>query len=105
MKIALDLIQKGIIDPSPMITHVGGLNVARDVLLNFPNIPGGKKLIYTHIKFPLSDIDDFERLSIEGPTELRDIYRDLYQIVKENNGWWCKEAEDYILKKGEKIDV
>lgn len=102
MKIALDLIQKGIIDPSPMITHVGGLNVARDVLLNFPNIPGGKKLIYTHIKFPLSDIDDFERLSIEGPTELRDIYRDLYQIVKENNGWWCKEAEDYILKKGRK---
>ncbi len=105
MKIALDLIQKGIIDPSPMITHIGGLNVARDVLLNFPNIPGGKKLIYTHIKFPLSDIDDFERLSIEGPIELRDIYRDLYKIVKENNGWWCKEAEDYMLNRGEKIDV
>lgn len=105
MKIALDLVQRGIIDPSPMITHIGGLNVAKDVLLNFPNIPGGKKLIYTHIKFPLTEIDDFERLSIEGPENLKEIYRDLYEIVKRNNGWWCGEAEEYILSRGEKIDV
>lgn len=105
MKIALDLVQRNIIDPSPMITHIGGLNVAKDVLLHFPNIPGGKKLIYTHLDFPLSNIEDFGRLSLEGPKNLREIYKDLYEIVRRNNGWWCKEAEEYLLQRGKRIDV
>ncbi len=105
MKIALDLVQRNIIDPSPMITHIGGLNVAKDVLLDFPNIPGGKKLIYTHLDFPLSNIEDFGRLSLEGPENLREIYKDLYEIVRKNNGWWCKKAEEYLLQRGKRIDV
>ncbi|MEN2984540.1 MAG: zinc-binding dehydrogenase [Dictyoglomaceae bacterium] len=96
---ALDLVSKGILNPSPMITHVGGLNSARDVLLNFPKIPGGKKLIYTHLNFPLIDIDDLERLSYEGEKELCSIYKDLYEIVKKNGGWWCSEAEEYLLSQ------
>ncbi|MCS7202313.1 MAG: zinc-binding dehydrogenase [Dictyoglomus sp.] len=96
---ALDLVSKGILNPSPMITHVGGINSARDLLLNFPKIPGGKKLIYTHLNFPLIDIDDLERLSYEGEKELCSIYKDLYEIVKKNGGWWCSEAEEYLLSQ------
>lgn len=98
---ALDLISKGILNPSPMITHIGGINSGRDVLLNFPKLPGGKKLIYTHLDFPLLDIDDFERLSYEGPENLRHIYRDLHEIVKKSGGWWCAEAEKYLLEHKE----
>ncbi|HOP95346.1 MAG TPA: zinc-binding dehydrogenase [Dictyoglomaceae bacterium] len=101
---ALELISKGILNLSPMISHIGGINAAKDVLLNFPKLPGGKKLIYTHLNFPLSDIDDFERLSYEGEEILRPIYRDLYEIVKENDGWWCAEAERYLLGQ-EKLKI
>jgi len=30
----------------------GGLTATKDATLNLPNIPGGKKLIYTHVDFP-----------------------------------------------------
>ncbi|MGB4644471.1 MAG: L-sorbose 1-phosphate reductase, partial [Dictyoglomaceae bacterium] len=101
---ALELISKGILNLSPMISHIGGINAAKDVLLNFPKLSGGKKLIYTHLNFPLSDIDDFERLSYEGEESLRPIYRDLYEIVKKNDGWWCAEAERYLLGQ-EKLKI
>lgn len=52
----------GLIHPSVMVTHIGGLNVAADTTLNLPKIPGGKKLIYTHIDMPLTAIEDFKSL-------------------------------------------
>ena len=33
----------GLIHPSVMVTHIGGLNVAADTTLNLPKIPGGEK--------------------------------------------------------------
>ena len=42
-----------------MVTHIGGLNAVVDTVLNLPQIPGGKKLIYNHIDLPLTAIDDF----------------------------------------------
>jgi len=99
MHYALDLISRGVLNPTPMITHVGGINSAKDVLLNFPKLPGGKKLIYTQINLPLFDIDDLERLSYEGEENLHPIYKDLYEIIKKNNGWWCTEAEEYLLSR------
>jgi hypothetical protein len=29
-----------------MITHIGGMDAVIDTTLNFPQMPGGKKLIY-----------------------------------------------------------
>lgn len=101
---ALELVSKGILNPSPMVTHIGGINTAREVLLNFPKIPGGKKLIYTHLNFPLTNIDDLERLSYEGEENFRPIYKDLWEIVKKNEGWWCAEAEEYLLNQ-EKLKI
>ena len=43
-----------------MVTHIGGLNAAANATINLPNIPGGKKLIYTNLDMELTDLDDFE---------------------------------------------
>ena len=86
------LIGENRITPAVMITHIGGIDAAIDTTLNLPDIPGGKKLIYTHINLPLTAIDDFEKL---GETDNR--FKVLNDIVKQNNGLWCAEAEKYLL--------
>jgi len=88
---SLSMMESGLINPAAMITHVGGLDSVIDTTLNLPNIPGGKKLIYTHISMPLTAIDEFD--SIDDP-----VFRSLAEIVKENNGLWCADAERYLLK-------
>ncbi|MBQ1263388.1 MAG: zinc-binding dehydrogenase [Oscillospiraceae bacterium] len=80
------------INPAVMITHIGGINVAIDTTVNLPTIPGGKKLIYTHIDMPLTAIDDFEKL---GESDER--FKVMAKMVKEAGGLWCAEAEKYLL--------
>lgn len=89
---SLELTAAGRIRPAVMVTHVGGLDSARETTLNLPNIPGGKKLIYTHISMPLTAIDDFGKL---GETDPR--FKQLDEIVKAHKGLWCLEAERYLL--------
>ena len=49
LSIRLAVNLAGIHAPDPgLITHIGGLNVVPEATLDLPNIPGGKKLIYTH---------------------------------------------------------
>ena len=69
------------------------MNSAGEAILNLPKIPGGKKLIYTHISMPLTAIDDFAAL---GEKDHR--YEKLAEIVYRHNGLWCLEAERYLLK-------
>ena len=90
---SLDMMAKGLIDPSTMITHIGGLNSVVETTLNLPNIPGGKKLIYTNIEMDLTAIEDFRKM---GETDCR--FEELARIVEENNGLWCPDAEKYLLK-------
>lgn len=90
---ALKLMSKGL-DPAGLVTHIGGLNAVPDATLNLPNIPGGKKLIYTHIEMPLTPITDFEKLG-----ETNDFFNQLANICKKHNGLWSVEAETYLLKK------
>ena len=87
---ALSMMEKGYIDPSVMITHIGGLDSVIDTTLNLPDIPGGKKLIYTGISLPLTAINDLD--SIDDP-----FFQNLAGIVKKNNGLWNAEAEKYLL--------
>ncbi len=98
MKEALRLMEEGKINPSCMITHVGGLNADAPTTLNLPHIPGGKKLIYTHIDLPLTAITDF-RSEAEKGGEHADLFRDLADICERNNELWCPEAEKRILKE------
>ena len=87
------LIGENKINPAVMITHIGGINAAVDTTLNLPKIPGGKKLIYNHIELPLTAIADLAEL---GKQDER--FRMLDSLVKQHNGLWSAEAEDYLLK-------
>jgi len=93
MKESLELSQKGLINPSFMITHVGGLNCVPHTVLNLPKIPGGKKMIYPHIEMELTAIEDFKKLG-----EKDEFFKKLSEIVERNNELWCEEAETYLLK-------
>lgn len=92
MRDIIRLIGEKRINPAVMITHIGGIDAAIDTTLHLPEIPGGKKLIYTHINLPLTAIGDFEEL---GKTDKR--FEILDDIVKKNNGLWCASAEKYLL--------
>jgi len=88
---ALDIMSKGL-DPAGLITHIGGLNAVADATNNLPNIPGGKKLIYTHSDMPLTPISDFEKLG-----ETNQLFKELAVICNRHNGLWSVEAEAYLL--------
>ena len=81
------------IDPSVMITHIGGINAAIETTVNLPKIPGGKKLIYNHIELPLTALADFEKLG-----ERDERFKVLDSLVKKNRGLWSAEAEKYLLE-------
>jgi len=89
---SLSMMEQGLINPAAMITHIGGLDSAINATLNLPKIPGGKKLIYSHISMPLTAIEDFANTN--DP-----ICQELAEIVKRNNGLWCVEAERYLLSE------
>ena len=99
MREAISLMNAGKINPAAMVTHVGGLNSAAETTLNLPNIPGGKKLIYTHLDLPLTAIADFAARGENDP-----LFAELDQIVKRSNGLWSAEAEAYLLQYAKRID-
>lgn len=100
MREAIALMNAGRINPAAMVTHVGGLNCVAETTLNLPKIPGGKKLIYTHLELPLTAIADFEEL---GKTE--ELFAELARIVKGYNGLWCAEAERYLLSHAKHMEA
>ncbi len=89
---SIELSEAGKINPSYMITHVGGLQAAPDTILNQLDIPGGKKLIYPHINLPLTAIDNFLSLQDEDP-----FFVELDAILKSNNYVWNEQAERALL--------
>lgn len=87
------------INPAVMLTHIGGIDSAIDTILNLPKIPGGKKLVYNDISMPLTAIEDFEELGKTDP-----LFKGLAEICNRNNGLWCAEAENYLLKNGKRME-
>lgn len=88
---ALDIMNKGL-DPAGLVTHIGGLNAVSEATLHLPEIPGGKKLIYTHITMPLTAISDFAEL---GRTN--EVFNKLASICDKHKGLWNVEAEEFLL--------
>ena len=97
MKEALHLMGKGM-DPAGLVTHIGGLNAVIETTLNLPSVPGGKKLIYTHIDMPLTAIADFGKKGETNP-----VYAELDRICKAHQGLWSVEAENYLLSHSENL--
>ena len=97
MKEALNLMSEGL-DPAGLVTHIGGLDAVIETTKHLPEIPGGKKLIYTNISMPLTAIADFET---QGKSDLR--FRELAALVGQNKGLWSAEAEEYLLNNARDI--
>jgi threonine dehydrogenase-like Zn-dependent dehydrogenase len=98
MKESLQLMGEGKINPAIMITHVGGLDSVVDTTLNLPQIPGGKKLIYTNIFMPLTALANLGELGKKSA-----FYAGLDEIVSKNDNIWSLEAEIYLLAKAKPI--
>ncbi len=98
MRAALDLMGRGVVNPTAMITHVGGLDAVVPTTLNLPKIPGGKKLMYTNIKLELTAIEDFAEKGKNDP-----LFAELAEITARNKGLWNAEAEQYLLGHAEPI--
>ena len=95
---AIEMMNSGKLNPTAMITHVGGLDAVIDTVLNLDKIPGGKKLIYNFISMPLVALSDLAELGKTDP-----MYAELAKIVEANNGLWCPEAEKYLLANAKAI--
>ena len=93
---SLAMMEQGRLNPSTMITHVGGLDAVIDTTLNLPDIPGGKKLVYNNISLPLVALDELEEIG-------GDLYQGLAEIVGRHNGLWSPEAEKYLLNNAPAI--
>lgn len=95
---SLKLMGEGKINPAVMITHIGGLDSVVDTTMNLPQIPGGKKLIYTNISMPLVSLYKL------GEREKDNIlYAGLHEIVSKNDYIWSLEAEKYLLANASEI--
>lgn len=93
MRESLMLMEKGLINPSAMVTHIGGLSAVPEAVINLPSIPGGKKMMYTHLDFPLVALADLSELGKSNP-----VFKELATLVAKHNGLWSAEAETYLLK-------
>ena len=94
MREALDMMARGLLNPAAMVTHVGGLDAVIDTTMRLPEIPGGKKLVYTHLSMPLTAISELgDKVSPE-----------LGAIVNKYGGLWSAEAEAWLLAHGKKLE-
>lgn len=99
MKESIALMERKLINPAGMITHVGGLNACAETTLNLPKIKGAKKLIYTHVDLPLTAVEDFGKAAEENAgTELGKLYADLDTLCKAAGNLWCPAAEKRLLE-------
>ncbi|MDR2896514.1 MAG: zinc-binding dehydrogenase [Propionibacteriaceae bacterium] len=92
LKEGLALSASGRIRPAVMITHIGGLNAVAETVAHLPQIPGGKKLMYTQVELPLTAIDDFEALGHREP-----LFAKLHELCAGHAGMWNADAEAALL--------
>jgi len=98
MKESLAMMAQGKLNPVFMITHIGGLDAAVKATIDLEKIPGGKKLIYTHKKIPLTAIDDFKAAGKADP-----LFAKLAEICGRYGNLWNVEAENYLLQNAPEI--
>ncbi|WP_040977803.1 zinc-binding dehydrogenase [Oceanobacillus jeddahense] len=95
MREAVKLIEAKKVNVQKIVSHVLGLNDAKETTLQLPDIPGGKKLIYTHKDMPIKSLDEI----------MKDTSDPLHEILRKYDGLWSKEAEDYVLANQKEIQV
>jgi len=98
MNESIAMMSQGIINPVFMVTHIGGLDAAAKATIDLDKIPGGKILIYTHKKLPLTAIGDFAECGKTDP-----YFAKLAEICGRNGNLWNVEAEKYLLENAPEI--
>ena len=98
MEEALELSAAGRLNPSLLLSHIGGLDAVVQATVELPNLPGFKKLIYNQLSMPLTAIADFEEKGKTDP-----LFKELAEICKRHHGFWNVEAEKYLLANGTQI--
>lgn len=97
MKQSIDLIENKIVNVAKIATHVLGLDQVPEITKQLPKLGGGKKVVYTHRKFPLTEVDNLSEISdnnfIEG----------LRPIIEKHGHLWSAEAEAYFLENAPEI--
>ncbi len=88
----LELIEEGIINPSSLVAYVGGLDSAKNTILELPQLAAGKKVIYPTITLPLTPLTEFGRLATKNS-----IFLPVAKAIKEASGLWSAEAEEALL--------
>ncbi len=89
MKDAIACIEKKMVDLAKIATHIMGLNDVCASILKLPELPGGKKIVYSQKQYPISDVEQFDK-SDEFQKTLKD-------LVEKHDGLWNPEAEAYFL--------
>jgi len=95
---SLEMMSKGLLKPEILVTHIGGLNAVADTTKNLPQMPGAKKLMYTHLDMELTAIADFAEKGKNNP-----LFAGLNDLVQKNNGLWSVDAEEFLLKNAPAI--
>ena len=94
----IELIEKDLINPGAMVSHILGLGAVIDTVMAMSVPNGAKKVCYNGIDLPLVAIDELEELG-----KSNELYKALAEIVKKNGGLWCAEAEKYLLANAPKL--
>lgn len=94
----LELMAQNKINAGALVSHVLGLNAAKDTLFAMEKPEGAKKVCYNHLDLPLIAIADLETLGETDP-----LCAALARIVKAHGGSWCPEAEAYLLEHAPKL--
>jgi threonine dehydrogenase-like Zn-dependent dehydrogenase len=95
---ALGLLEKKSVNAGALVSHILGLNATVDTLDRLNEIGGAKKVCYNELDIPLIALSDLPELGKRDP-----MYARLAEIVAENGGLWCLEAEKYLLAHAPRI--
>ena len=97
MEEALTLMSESL-DPAGLVTHIGGLDAVIETTRHLPDIPGGKKLIYTNISMPLTALADFAEKGKSDP-----LFSELAVMIGKTKGLWNTEAEKFLMDNAKSI--
>ena len=89
MKDAIICIENKVVDLAKIATHVMGLNDVCESIMQLPQLPGGKKIVYSQKNYPITDVQNFSGGEFE---------QTLKAIVERHNGLWSAEAEEFFLE-------
>ena len=95
---AIELLERKSVNAGALVSHILGLNATIDTLDCLNEIGGAKKVCYNELDIPLIALADLAELGKSDP-----MYARLSEIVAQNGGLWCLEAEKYLLAHAPRI--